>query len=207
MWAAVAPNRAHLVRGLGNADSWAADAHKWLNVPYDCGLVFVREESNLRSAMSATAAYLIQGEGREPDQYVPEMSRRARGVEVWAALKSLGRDGLADLVERCCRHAAFFADGLRRAGYEVWNEVVLNQVLVSFGSDQATRRVIAELQRQGTCWCGGTTHRGRAAMRISVSSWATTEDDCKRSLDAVLTIAADARMSEDSRYRAAAVQP
>ncbi|HEX2249861.1 MAG TPA: pyridoxal-dependent decarboxylase [Gemmatimonadales bacterium] len=193
MWAAAAPQRAHLVRGLGAAHSWATDAHKWLNVPYDCGLVFVREESDLRAAMSATAAYLIQGEGREPDQYVPEMSRRARGVEVWAALKSLGREGLADLIERCCRHAAFFAEGLRRAGYQVWNDVVLNQVLVSFGNDQVTRRVITELQRDGTCWCGGTTHRGRAAMRISVSSWATTEADCARSLEAMLSIAAETR--------------
>jgi glutamate/tyrosine decarboxylase-like PLP-dependent enzyme len=189
MWAAAAPARAHLVQGLTGADSWATDGHKWLNVPYDSGIVFVRNAAHLRGAMSVTAAYLTQGEGRQPDEYVPELSRRARGVEVWAALKSLGRQGLADLVERCCRHATYFAEGLRSAGYEVWNEVVLNQVLVSFGSDETTRRVVAELQNDGTCWCGGTTHRGRAAMRISVSSWATTTDDCERSLAAMLRVA------------------
>jgi len=126
------------------------------------------------------------------------MSRRARGVAVWATLKSLGRQGLADLVERSCRHAAYFAGGLRKAGYEVWNEVELNQVLVSFGSDQVTRRVIAALQQDGTCWCGGTTRHGRAAMRISVSSWATTEEDCQRSLEAMLRIAAEARRADMS---------
>jgi glutamate/tyrosine decarboxylase-like PLP-dependent enzyme len=193
LWAAVAPQRAHLVRGLAQADSWAVDAHKWLNVPYDSGLAFVRNEQDLRATMALSAAYLTQGERRQPDEYVPEMSRRARGVEVWAALKSLGRQGLADLIERSCQHAAYFAAGLRRAGYEVWNEVVLNQVLVSFGSDEITRQVIAGIQQDGTCWCGGTTRHGRAAMRISVSSWATTEEDCQRSLEAMLRIAAEAR--------------
>jgi glutamate/tyrosine decarboxylase-like PLP-dependent enzyme len=198
LWAAAAPQRAHLVHGLSEVDSWATDAHKWLNVPYDCGLAFVREEEQLRAAMSISAAYLTASEGlapsegRQPDQYVPELSRRARGVEVWAALKSLGREGLSDLIERCCQHAAYFANGLRRAGYEVLNEVVLNQVLVSFGSDDVTHRVITALQREGTCWCGGTTHRGRAAMRISVSSWVTTAEDCERSLAAMLAAAADA---------------
>ncbi len=193
MWAAAAPQRAHLVDGLPQADSWATDAHKWLNVPYDSGLAFVRNEQDLRATMALSAAYLTQSERRQPDEYVPEMSRRARGVEVWAALKSLGRQGLADLVERSCQHAACFAAGLRRAGYEVWNEVVLNQVLVSFGSDDVTRRVIAAIQQDGTCWCGGTTRHGRAAMRISVSSWATTEEDCQRSLEAMLRIAAVVR--------------
>ncbi len=196
MWAAVAPKRAYLVQGLPEADSWATDAHKWLNVPYDSGLVFVREEQHLRAAMAVSAAYLTQSERRQPDEYVPEMSRRARGIEVWAALKSLGREGLADLIERSCQHAAYFADGLRRAGHEVWNEVVLNQVLVSFGSDEVTRRVIVGIQQDGTCWCGGTVRQGRAAMRISVSSWATTEEDCERSLAAMLRIAsAEARSS------------
>ena len=191
MWAAVAPKRAHLVQGLSEADSSATDAHKWLNVPYDCGLVFVREERHLRAAMAVSAAYLTRSECRQPDEYVPELSRRARGIEVWAALKSLGREGLADLIERSCQHAAYFADGLRRAGYDVLNDVVLNQVLVSFGSDEVTRRVIAGLQQDGTCWCGGTVYRGRAAMRISVSSWATTEEDCERSLATMLRIAAE----------------
>jgi glutamate/tyrosine decarboxylase-like PLP-dependent enzyme len=191
MWAAVAPKRAYLVQGLSQADSWATDAHKWLNVPYDSGLVFVRQEQYLRAAMGIRAAYLVQPERRQPDQYVPEMSRRARGIEVWAAMKSLGRKGLASLIERSCRQAAYFADGLRGAGYQILNDVVLNQVLVSFGSDEVTRRVIEGIQQDGTCWCGGTVWRGRAAMRISLSSWATTDEDCERSLAAILRIAAE----------------
>jgi glutamate/tyrosine decarboxylase-like PLP-dependent enzyme len=196
MWAAAAPNRAHLVRGISDADSWATDAHKWLNVPYDSGLVFVREAQYLRAAMGMSAAYLTQAEHRQPDQYVPEMSRRARGVEVWAALKFLGRDGLAELIERSCQQAAYFANGLRNAGFEVLNEVVLNQALVSFGSDETTRRVIAAIQRDGTCWCGGTVYKGRAAMRISVSSWATTDEDCERCLEAMLRIATSEKLRD-----------
>jgi glutamate/tyrosine decarboxylase-like PLP-dependent enzyme len=193
MWAAVAPKRAYLVRGLSDADSWATDAHKWLNVPYDSGLVFVREAQHLRAAMGMSAAYLTRSEHRQPDEYVPEMSRRVRGVEVWAALKSLGRDGLVELIERSCQQAAYFANGLRGAGFDVLNDIVLNQVLVSFGSDEMTRRVIVGIQRDGTCWCGGTVHRGRVAMRISISSWATTDQDCERCLDAMLRIAASER--------------
>jgi len=189
LWAAAAPQRAHLVAGVAGADSWATDAHKWLNVPYDSGLVFVRDPNHLRAAMSARAAYLIKGDQREPDEYVPELSRRGRGVEVWAALRSLGRDGLADLIERTCVHATRFAEGLKAAGYEVLNEVVLNQVLVSFGDDETTRRVVASVQQDGTCWCGGTFWQGRAAMRISVSSWATTDEDRRRSLEAILRLA------------------
>jgi glutamate/tyrosine decarboxylase-like PLP-dependent enzyme len=192
LWAAAAPARAHLVAGVAAADSWATDAHKWLNVPYDSGLAFVRDGAALRAAMAVTAAYLPTSDVRQPDQYTPELSRRARGVEVWAALRSLGRAGLADLVERCCRHAARLADGLRAAGYDILNDVVLNQVLVAFGDDATTRRVIAALQADGTCWCGGTVWRGRAAMRISVSSWATTADDVERSLAATLRVAAAA---------------
>ncbi len=188
LWAAAAPGRAHLAAGLAEADSWGTDAHKWLNVPYDSGLAFVRDPEALRAAMSVSAAYLIQGEMREPAQFTPELSRRARGVEVWAALRSLGRQGLAELVERNCRQAARFAEGLRAAGCDILNEVVLNQVLVSFGDDDATRRAIAALQAEGTCWCGGTVWQGRAAMRISVSSWATTDADVERSLRAMLKI-------------------
>ncbi len=193
LWAAAAPGRAHLVAGCGEADSWATDAHKWLNVPYDSGLAFVRDPESLRAAMAATAAYLTQSGQREPDQYTPEMSRRARGVEVWAALRSLGRDGLADLIERTCRYAARFAEGLQAAGFQILNEVALNQVLVSFGEPDVTRRVIAALQAEGTCWCGGTVWQGRTAMRISVSSWATTEADIERSLATMVRIAGDAR--------------
>ncbi len=190
MWATASPEYAPLVRGIGDADSWATDAHKWLNVPYDSGIAFVRNGDDLRAAMATSAAYLVQTDQREPDQFTPEMSRRARGVDIWAALMSLGRSGLAELIERCCRHAQRFASELNAAGYEILNEVTLNQVLVSFGSPEQTRRVIAAIQADGTCWCGGTTWQGRAAMRISVSSWATTDDDIERSIAAMLRCAA-----------------
>jgi glutamate/tyrosine decarboxylase-like PLP-dependent enzyme len=189
LWAAASPARAHLVAGFDGADSWATDAHKWLNVPYDSGLVFVREDSHLRTAMTARAAYLMKSDEREPDEHVPELSRRSRGVEVWAALASLGREGLAELIERTCEHATFFAEGLKTAGYEVLNDVVINQVLVSFGDDETTRRVVANVQQDGICWCGGTFWQGRAAMRISVSSWATTDEDRQRSMEAILRVA------------------
>ena len=189
LWAAAAPARAHLVAGIAAADSWALDAHKWLNVPYDSGVALCRDGAALRAAMATHAAYLLQGPGREPDEYTPELSRRARGVEIWAALAALGRSGVAALVEQCCRHATRFADGLSAAGYEILNEVTLNQVLVRFGDDAATRRVIAALQADGTCWCGGTVWQGRTAMRISVSSWATTEEDVEQSLAAMIRIA------------------
>jgi glutamate/tyrosine decarboxylase-like PLP-dependent enzyme len=173
LWAACAPERAHLMNGFGEADSWATDAHKWLNVPYDCGLAFVREGPALYRALNLQAAYLPPGSLRDPMQWTPESSRRARGIEVWAAIKSLGRSGLADLVERTCRHAQHFASGLRAAGHEVLNDVVINQVLVRFGDDETTNAVIDAVQRDGTCWCGGTVWHGKRAMRISVSSWVT----------------------------------
>ncbi len=191
LWAAAAPARAHLMAGVAEADSWATDAHKWLNVPYDSGLVFCRRAADLRGALSHNkAAYLMETDQREPMEYTPEMSRRARGVEIWAALRSLGRAGLADLVERCCRFATRLAEGLRAAGYDILNEVELNQVLVAFGSDEQTQRVVRALQQDGTEWCGSTVWHGRAAMRISVSSWATTEADIERSLAAILKVAA-----------------
>jgi glutamate/tyrosine decarboxylase-like PLP-dependent enzyme len=190
MWALAAPARAQLARGIEDADSWATDAHKWLNVPYDSGLVFTRNADALRAAMSVGGAYLAQDEDRIPYQYTPDFSRRARGVEVWAALRQLGRAGLADLVERTCRYARRFGEGLAGAGYRVLNDVVLNQVLVSFGSSERTREVVARVQEEGTCWCGGTVWQGNVAMRISVSSWATTEADVERSLAAILRAAA-----------------
>lgn len=189
LWAMANPRLSHLTAGIAQADSWATDAHKWLNAPYDSGIVFVREAEHLRAAMTVGAAYLIAGAEREPSHYTPDMSRRARGVEIWAALRSLGKAGLADLIERSCRQAARFAERLRAAGYEILNDVVLNQVLVSFGDDETTRRVIEAVQADGTCWLGGTVWQGRAAMRISVSSWATTEDDVERSLDAIIRVA------------------
>jgi glutamate/tyrosine decarboxylase-like PLP-dependent enzyme len=189
LWAAAAPQRANLVNGFAGADSWATDCHKWLNVPYDSGLAIVRDAENLRASMTVRAAYLHMGDHREPWQYTPEASRRARGIEIWAALRSLGRSGLAEMIERNCRLASRFADGLRQAGFAVLNDVTLNQVIVSFGEAEKTRRVIADVQSEGTCWCGGTEWRGQAAMRISVSSWATTVEDVDRSLTAILRIA------------------
>jgi glutamate/tyrosine decarboxylase-like PLP-dependent enzyme len=190
LWAAASPAHAHLVAGVEHADSWATDAHKWLNVPYDSGVAFVRDAASLREAMAVTAEYLPTDSAcRNPADYTPELSRRARGVEVWAALRQLGRVGVADLVERCCRHARRFAEGLGAAGFPILNEVVLNQVLVSFGDAATTQRVIAAIQADGTCWCGFTEWQGRPAMRISVSSWATTDEDVERSLDAIVRIA------------------
>lgn len=191
LWAAAAPSLAPLADGMQQADSWATDAHKWLNVPYDSGLAFVRDTVALPAAMAIAADYLpTDSPQRNPADYTPELSRRSRGVEVWAALRGLGRSGLAEMIDRCCRHARRFAAGLSAAGYPVLNDVVLNQVLVSFGDAETTRRVIAEIQADGTCWCGATLWQGHTAMRISVSSWATTEDDVERSLAAMLRIAA-----------------
>ena len=189
LWAAACPDRAHLAAGIPAAHSWATDAHKWLNVPYDSGIVFVRDPQHLKASMSSSAAYLIAGDAREPGHYTPELSRRARGIEIWAALRSLGRSGLADLIGRNCRYARCFAEGLTRAGYRVLNEVALNQVLVSFGDAERTRRVISAVQQDGTCWCGGTEWQGQAAMRISVSSWATSGEDVERSLQAIIRAA------------------
>jgi glutamate/tyrosine decarboxylase-like PLP-dependent enzyme len=191
LWAAASPRYAPLASGVADADSWATDAHKWLNVPYDSGLAFVRDARHLNLAMSLTAAYLPQGAHREPSQYTPELSRRARGVEIWAALLSLGRSGLAELIERTCSYALRFAEVLQANRYEILNQVELNQVLVSFGDAEKTRRVIERIQSDGECWCGETVWQGRVAMRISVSSWATTGDDVERSLQAILRAARD----------------
>jgi glutamate/tyrosine decarboxylase-like PLP-dependent enzyme len=190
LWAAVVPRLAHLTAGMEEANSWATDAHKWLNVPYDSGIAFVRDAAALRAAMSVTAAYLpTVNEQRNPSDYTPELSRRARGVEVWAALRSLGRSGVVDLIDRTCRHAQQFAEGLRSAGFLVLNEVVINQVLVAFGDAEETLRIVAALQAEGTCWCGSTIWQGKTAMRISVSSWATTEADVEQSLAAIVRVA------------------
>jgi glutamate/tyrosine decarboxylase-like PLP-dependent enzyme len=189
LWAAAAPAHRHLTAGMENADSWATDAHKWLNVPYDSGLAFVREKDSLEAAMMPPVRYLPQGDCREPWMYTPEASRRARGVEIWAALRFLGRSGVADLVERTCCHATRFAEGLRQAGYAVLNDVVLNQVLVSFGGDEKTWRILAAVQDEGTCWCSTAFWQGQTAMRISVSSWATTTEDVEQSLAAILKVA------------------
>jgi glutamate/tyrosine decarboxylase-like PLP-dependent enzyme len=189
LWAGVSPRYRHLTQGFELADSWATDAHKWPNVSYDSGIVLVRDGASLRAAMTLSAAYLASGTRREPTHHTPEASRRARGVELWAALKSLGRSGLCALIERTCALAKRFESGLRAAGFQVLNEVVINQVLVSFGDAATTREVIRRIQEDGTCWCGGTEWEGKTAMRISVSSWATTEEDVDRSLEAMVRIA------------------
>jgi glutamate/tyrosine decarboxylase-like PLP-dependent enzyme len=187
LWAAASPERAALVRGIENADSIATDAHKWLNAPYDCGIVFCAHEAAHRSAMSLAAAYIVATGGeRDPHEFVPEESRRARAIPVYAALRSLGREGLAELIERNCRQARRFADALEAAGCQVLNDVVLNQVLVSFGAPDKTQRVIAAIQQDGTCWCGGTVWKGHTAMRISVSNWSTTDADIEQSIAAML---------------------
>jgi glutamate/tyrosine decarboxylase-like PLP-dependent enzyme len=199
LWAAASPSRRHLVAGAGQADSLATDAHKWLNVPYDSGLVFVAHPEAHLAAFSTVAGYLTPGAAgeRDPDAYTPEFSRRARGFPVWAALRSLGRSGVADLVERCCGHARRFAAALGAAdGVEVLNEVVLNQVLVRFTDpggdhDGRTREVIRRVQAGGTLWLSGTTWHGMVAMRISVSNWSTTDADVDRSVAAILAAATE----------------
>lgn len=190
LWAAANPSTRHLVDGLENADSWACDGHKWLNLPYDSAFAFCARPDAHAAAMSLAAAYLV-GSGGVPAgaDLTAESSRRARGFAVWAGLRELGRDGVAALVERCCALARRFADGLAGAGFEVVNDVVLNQVLVSFGDDARTDRVVDAVQADGTCWVGGTTWRGRRLMRISVSNATTTDADVDRSVAAIIRVA------------------
>ena len=192
LWAAASPSTRHLVDGVELADSWACDGHKWLNVPYDAGFVFCARPEVHVAAISYTASYLVGSGGATPgpSDFTLESSRRARGFAVWAALRQLGHEGVAELVEQCCRLARRFADGLAAGGADIANDVVLNQVLVGFGDDAKTDRVIEAVQRDGTCWIGGTTWRGRRLMRISVSKWSTTETDVDRSVAAVLRLAA-----------------
>src|ERR1043166_8245630 len=189
LWATTTPATESLVIGIANADSWATDFHKWLNVPYDSGIAIVRDAESLRAAMAITADYLPTSEFRNPSDFTPELSRRARGVEVWAALRFLGRQGVVELIERNCRQARRFATELEAAGFKVLNDVVLNQVLVAFGDAETTNRIVNEIQTDGTCWCGPTVWQGQTAMRISVSSWATTDADVERSLEAIIRIA------------------
>jgi glutamate/tyrosine decarboxylase-like PLP-dependent enzyme len=186
LWAAASPRLAHLVAGAERADSWAVDGHKWLNVPYDSGIVFCARPGAHRAAMTTVAEYLIQAEpgaARDEVDWTPEFSRRARGFAVYAAIRSLGRQGIGELVERCCAHAQRFAEGLADVpGAEVLNEVVLNQVLFRFESDARTAEVLEAVQASGVAWMSGTTWDGRSAIRISVSNWSTTEEDVDRTL-------------------------
>ena len=204
LWAAASPRLRPMLAGVERADSWAMDAHKWLNVPYDSGVVLCAHPAAHRAAMGVRASYLIHAEGGERDalEYNPEFSRRARGFAVYAAIRAMGGIGIADLVERSCALARRFADRLSAAGVEVLNEVVLNQVLVRFRAadgdhDTYTRRVLDLLQDDGTCWMSGTTWNGMAAVRISVSNWSTDEDDVDRSVAAILACAATAAAGRD----------
>ncbi|QES58509.1 aspartate aminotransferase family protein [Streptomyces venezuelae] len=186
LWAAASPAHAHLTDGCAQADSWATDAHKTLNVPYDCGLAIVRDSSALRSAMGQRGDYLIQHEHGDPVDKVPELSRRGRAFTVWAALRSLGRQGVADLVDRLCRHARAFATGIDAIdGATVLNDVVFTQVCAGFGGDDRTDRVLARILDDGEAWISGSTWHGRRVMRISVSNWSTTDEDVSRTLDAI----------------------
>ncbi|HUB21311.1 MAG TPA: pyridoxal-dependent decarboxylase [Streptosporangiaceae bacterium] len=189
LWALTDPSRSHLTAGLADADSWATDGHKWLNVPYDCGIALVRRPGDLRRSFSATAGYLPPDTGFEAGNHAPQSSQRARQVEVWAVLRTLGRQGVADLITRTCRHARAMAAYLSQAGLEVLNDVVLNQVLVRAATDDQTRALVAAVQQDGTCWCGPTMWQHRPAMRISISGWATTADGIRQSADAIIAAA------------------
>ena len=190
LWAAASPSRRHLVRGVEVADSWATDAHKWLNVPFDCGIAFVRDREAHRAALSVTAAYLVQdADGpREPMDWTPEFSRRARGLAVYATLRALGRDGVAELVDRLCRCAERLAQGLGDAGFHVLQHE-LNQVLIARENDHLTDATLAAVQADGTCYPSGTTWRGRRCMRLSVCNWQTTPQDVDRSIQAIAAAA------------------
>ncbi len=184
LWAAASASTNHLTRGLEKADSWSADAHKTLNVPYDCGIVFCREREALNSAMQASASYLAYSDQRDGMLYAPDMSRRARVVELWATLKYLGKQGVQDLVDRLCGHASRFAGLLDDQGFRILNDVVFNQVLVACDTPEHTQATLANIQKSGECWCGGAVWNGEPVIRISVCSWATTEADVERSVAA-----------------------
>lgn len=179
LWALADPSRAHLTAGLADADSWATDAHKWLNVPYDSGIALLRRGADLRRSFASVAGYLPPDTGFEAMHHTPMGSQRPRQVEIWAALRTLGRSGVEALVVRACEHAGTMAHELRRAGLEIVNDVVLNQVLVRASTDELTLAMIEAVQADGTCWCGPTSWQGRPAMRISVSGWATTGEDVR----------------------------
>jgi glutamate/tyrosine decarboxylase-like PLP-dependent enzyme len=199
LWVGAVPHMRHLLRGVERADSWATDAHKFLNVPYDSGFAFCAHPDAHRAALSVTATYLVHSKDprmRDQMDWTPEFSRRARGFTTYAALRSLGRAGVAELVGRCCAHARRFAELLADGGATILNEVVLNQVLVRFGDGERTRDVIERVQADGTCWLGGTDWEGEHAMRISVSNWRTTDEDVERSVAAILRSAgADRKVS------------
>lgn len=189
LWALTLPEKNNLTKGLDKADSWATDAHKWLNTPYDSGLAFVRDAKALTASMTQNASYLIQDGSRDPFVYVPEMSRRARGIEIWAALRSLGKKGVTAMIRSSCESALIFSEKMKAAGFEVLNDVVLNQVLISFGDDELNKRIVRNIQEEGTSWLGGSMWHNRTVMRISVSSWMTTPEDVERCANVITRIA------------------
>lgn len=184
LWAAAVPSLAHLHSGIEQADSWAVDAHKTLNVPYDCGIVFCRDRAALVNAFQASASYFQWSDRRDPMNYTPSMSKRARAVELWAVLKTLGREGVVGLVEQLCENAQYFAEQLAGEGFRIHNEVDFNQILVSCGNDGDTTATLENIQASGVCWCGGSTWKNQTVIRVSVCSWATTRDDVDRSVAA-----------------------
>ncbi len=183
LWAAASARLKRLVQGMELADSWSVDAHKTLNVPYDCGIVLCREESALVSAMRASGGYIIHSDGRDNMNYVPDMSRRARGFELWAALKYLGKSGIETLVDRLHENTLYFAESMQNTGFEILNQIDFNQLLVAYGENEATRDILQTVQNDRVCWCGGTQWKGRFAIRISVCNWSTTHEDIDRSVD------------------------
>jgi glutamate/tyrosine decarboxylase-like PLP-dependent enzyme len=191
LWARASSSKRSLAEGVQLADSWAVDAHKWLNVPYDSAMFVCRDATSVQDMFGVDAPYLERGAKREGSNFTPEISRRARGIEVWAVMKFLGRDRLEALIDRCCAHALRFAQGLECAGFEILNDVVLNQVVAARGGEDEMRRLVQRIQDGGTCWVGPTFWRGRHAMRISVSSWATTETDVEKSLAAIIAAAGE----------------
>jgi glutamate/tyrosine decarboxylase-like PLP-dependent enzyme len=201
LWARADPTRTALTAGLDEADSWAADAHKWLNVPYDCGICLVRRPEDLRRTFVAVAGYLPSDDSFEAFNHTPQASQRARQLEVWAVLRTLGRQGVADLVTRTCRHALTMASRLVDADLEVLNEVVLNQVLVRAETDEHTLAMVDNVQRDGTCWCGPTIWQGRPAMRISISGWPTSDEDIELSAQAIIAAAERARAGRNVEIR------
>ena len=192
LWARACESTAHLTSGIEAADSWSVDAHKTLNSPYDCGIILCRDRDALVSALQASDAYVQVGDGRDGMLYAPEMSRRARGVELWAALKSLGRSGIDQLVAQLCSRAVQFADELKEQDFRVLNDVVFNQVLVACETSELTTRTLDCVQASGECWCGGSQWQGEPVIRLSVCSWATRADDVSRSVDAFVAARAQA---------------
>ncbi len=186
LWAAASTSKRPLLQGFDKAHSWVTDAHKWLNTPYDCGIAFCRTPQDVHAVMATVAPYLKAGETASPKDMVPEFSRSARAIEVWAALRSLGREGVEDLVDGCCRHAETLANALKSIGFEILNDVVLNQVVATFpGHEDKMAELASRVQQSGEAWLGPTTWRGRNAIRISISSWVTQESDIKRTVKAI----------------------